>query len=157
LFDYGRHRELHLDGAVGAATAGPAAAQMAADRLSDARLILSRSPYFVLEQVDFAPNSYWEVDADRETWLLLLEGEAKFDRMQVSPGEAVYLDGQCSRIRAGARGAKGLMAYVASEPVATLLRGRNSETREASVGRVPELAARRPVPQSLVDARGIRP
>ena len=157
LFDYGRHRELHLDGSVGAATAGPSAAQIAPDRLSDARLVLSRSPYFVLEQVDFAPNSYWEVDADRETWLLLLEGEAKFDLLQVSSGEAVYLHGQRARIRAGARGVKGLMAYVASEPVATLLQSRNGETREATVGRVPELAARRSVPEPLVNARGIRP
>ena len=156
LFDYGRNRELHLDGAVGAATAGPAIAQVVPERLSEARLVLARSPYFVLEQIDLAPNSNWDVNAGAETWLLLTGGDAKFDLLHASSGEAVYIDGHRARIQAGEHGAKGLMAYAASEPIATLLQSRNGEARETVVTRVPELAAKRPVPVPLVNERGIR-
>ena len=49
----------------------------APERLSEARLVVAKSPYFVLEQLDLAANSYWEIDADREVWMLLLEGERR--------------------------------------------------------------------------------
>jgi len=141
MFDYGRSRELHLDGAVGAATAGPAAPQSPPERLSKARLVLTHSPYFVLEQIDLAPDSYWELDADSETWLLLLDGDARFDLLEANAGEAVFIDKQRARVRAGTRGLKGLLAYVASAPILTLLQSRNGETSESMVQRFPELAA----------------
>ena len=141
LFDYGRSRELHLDGAVGAATAGPSAPQPAAERLSDARLVVARSPYFVFERIDLTPDSYWEVDAASETWILLLEGDANFDLLRAQSGEAVFVENQRIRVRAGSAGIKGLMAYVASEPEHTRLLSRNGEPRGAMVERFPELAA----------------
>jgi mannose-6-phosphate isomerase len=140
LFDYGRSRELHLDGAVGAATAGPSALQPEAERLSDARLIVARSPHFVFERIDLPSNSYWEVDAASETWILLLEGDANFDLLAAHSGEAVFIENQRVRVRAGATGIKGLMAYVASEPEQTRLLSRNGEPRGAMVERFPELA-----------------
>ncbi len=76
LFDFGRDRELHPDGAVGAAMPGPAPAQARSKRLSATRLIVATSPYFVLEQIDLAPRSHWEVVADREVWILLVETTA---------------------------------------------------------------------------------
>jgi len=79
MFDYGRPRELHIDGAVGAATAGPAPVQAPSERLSDARLVVARSAYFVLEQLDLAADTYWDIEADREVWMLVLEGSAEFD------------------------------------------------------------------------------
>ncbi len=77
LFDHGRDRELHPDAAVGAAVTGPAPAQAASERLSAARLVVATSSYFVLEQIDLAPFSEWEVDADREVWILLLRGSLR--------------------------------------------------------------------------------
>jgi mannose-6-phosphate isomerase len=139
LFDYGRKRELHLDGAVGAATAGASSLKGDPERLSEARLVVATSPYFVLEQVDLAPNSYWEIDADRETWVLLLSGDAKFGLLQATSGEAVFIDGHRARVRAGATPVRALMAYVASEPIPTLLQSRNGASQEAMVERFPEL------------------
>lgn len=139
LFDYGRQRELHLDGAVGASTAGPAMTQAPPSRLSEARNVMAQSPYFVLEQIDLAPNSHWEVDALSETWVLILEGEAAFDLMQVASGEAMFLEGHRATVRTGERGAKGLMAYVASSPVASLLQSRNGIPMEVMAERFPEL------------------
>jgi mannose-6-phosphate isomerase len=113
----------------------------------------------VLEQIDLAPNSYWEIEADSETWLLILEGEAKFEALRAMSGEAVYVEGQRARVMAGVKGTKALMAYVAKEPIHTLLRSRNGERREAMIDRFPELGASRPVAPEpkVVQRRGIRP
>jgi mannose-6-phosphate isomerase len=141
MFDYGRSRELHLDGAVGAATAGPSAPQPAPERLSDARLVVARSPYFVFEQIDLSPDSHWEIDAASETWILLLEGDANFDLLAAHSGEAVFIQNQRVRVRAGSTGIRGLMAYVAGEPEHTRLLGRNGEPRATMIERFPELVA----------------
>ena len=144
LFDYGRQRELHLDGGVGASTPGPAIPQLAPTRLSDARSVMAQSPYFVLERIDLAPNSHWEADAMGETWVLILEGEAAFDLMQVASGEAMFLERHRATVRTGERGAKGLMAYVASSPIAGLLRSRSGVPMEVMAERFPELGLGRP-------------
>ena len=133
LFDYGRDRELHPDAAVGAATAGPAPIQAISERLSDARLVVARSPCFVLEQIDLAADSRWDVVADREVWILLVAGEAVFDHVKVTCGEAIFADAQRFTVDAGATAVKGLMAYVASEPVSALLQRRHAELQEATV------------------------
>jgi mannose-6-phosphate isomerase len=140
LFDYGRSRELHIDGGVGAATTTPFPPHPESLRLNDARLVLARSPYFVFEQIDLLPDSHWEIDASSETWVLTLEGDAKFDLLAACAGEAVYIENQRIRVRAGSAGLSGLMAYVASEPLDTRLLGRNGAPRAAMVERFPELA-----------------
>jgi mannose-6-phosphate isomerase len=157
MFDYGRHRDLHLDAAVAAATPGPAAAQVEPERLSDARIVLAKSPYFVLELLELTANSYWEVHADREVWVLLLEGNAAFDLLQVVAGEAVFVADQRASLRIGAGPVKALLAYVASEPVAGVLMSRNGEAHEAMVERFPELGKVRELrPPALPQGRGIR-
>ncbi|MEO7223140.1 MAG: class I mannose-6-phosphate isomerase [Devosia sp.] len=158
LFDHGRSRELHLDGAVGAAMAGPSAPQPATERLNEARLVVARSPYFVFEQIDLPSGSYWEVDAASETWILLLEGDANFDLLAAQSGEAIYVENQRVRVRAGSAGIKGLMAYVASEPEHSRLLSRNGEAPGAMVERLPELATAaeaRPMPDT--QPGGVRP
>ena len=77
LFDHGRQRELHVDNAVAAADAGPAGHQSTPKRLTDARTLLVASPYFVLERIDLSSGSSWELNAERETWFLVLEGDAQ--------------------------------------------------------------------------------
>jgi mannose-6-phosphate isomerase len=156
LFDYGRRRELHLDASVGAATPGPAPSQVEPERLSEARLVVARSPYFVMEQVDLAAHSYWEINADREVWVLLLEGSAKFDLVQAVPGEAVFAEEQKVRVHTGPAAVKALVAYVGSEPVAGLLQSRNGEAQEALTSHFPELGTVRELkPPALTQARGI--
>jgi mannose-6-phosphate isomerase len=140
LFDYGRSRELHIDGGVGAATTTPAPQQPGAHRLNEARLVLARSPYFVFEQIELPPDSHWEIDASSETWVLSLEGDAKFDLLAAHSGEAVYVENQRVRVRAGSTGLKGLMAYVANEPLESRLLDRNGASHAAMVERFPELA-----------------
>lgn len=137
LFDFGRDRELHPDGAVGAAIAGPAPEQAASTRLSAARLIVATSPYFVLEQIDLAPHSHWEVVADREVWILLVEGEARFDQLHAARGEAVFVDAQRVDVRAGADAVRGLMAYVASDSVFGLLQAPSREHHETAACGLP--------------------
>jgi mannose-6-phosphate isomerase len=141
LFDHGRDRELHPDAAVGAAVAGPALAQAASERISAARLVVATCPFFVLEQIDLAPYSDWEVNADREVWVLLVGGEAEFDLVHVACGKAVFIDGQCVRVRVGASAVRGLLAYVASEPVSVLLQRRTDNSHETRVGRLRKLAS----------------
>lgn len=158
LFDYGRHRELHVDGAVGASTAGPPPVQPPAERLSAARLVVARTPYFVLEQLDLTPNSYWEVDADREVWMLLLEGSADFDLLNAASGEAVFVEGQRVRVRAGLGSVRALLAYVANEPVLPIFQSRNGEAEEATVGHFTDLGKVRELrPSASVLGRGTRP
>jgi mannose-6-phosphate isomerase len=155
MFDYGRDRDLHLDAAVAAATAGPAVAQVEPERLSDARLVLAKSQYFVLELLDLPANSYWEINADREAWMLLLEGSAAFDILQVVAGEAVFVADQRAGLRAGGVSVKALFAYVASEPVAGVLLSRNGEAPQAAPNRFPGIGKVRelrpgPLPQGRV-------
>jgi len=121
MFDYGRRRELHLDAAVGASNAGPAGVQTEPSALTLARTVLVANPHFVLERVELAPGSRWEINAEHETWVLLLGGDAKFDLMPASRGEAVFLDAQSAILRAGDNGATALLAYVASGALPDLL------------------------------------
>jgi mannose-6-phosphate isomerase len=143
LFDHGRQRELHLDSGVGASKPGPALPQVAPARLSEAREVMAMSRYFVLERIDLLPNSHWAIDAGSETWMLVLEGEVTFDQMEVASGEAIFLDDQRATVRTGDRGAKGLMAYVASSPIASLLQSRNGIPIEVMAERFPELGLAR--------------
>lgn len=157
LFDYGSSRELHLDAAVGAAVGGPAIPQAASERLSDARLVVVRSPFFVLEQIDLAADSYWEIDATSESWILLLEGEARFDLLKAVSGEAVFINEQRVRVRVGPTALKALLAYVASEPIHDLLQGRNGEGASVRVEGLPELVtARSMTPRASTRSWGMR-
>lgn len=139
LFDHGRQRGLHLDGGVGAAIAGPAAVEAPPVRLSEARNVLAQSRYFILEEIELAPNTHWDVEATSETWLLVLEGEATFDLTRVGAGEALFLQDQRTTMATGDHGAKGLMAYVASSPAPGLLQSRNGIPMEIMAQRFPEL------------------
>jgi mannose-6-phosphate isomerase len=121
LFDHGRQRELHVDNAVAAANAGPAECQSIPRRLTDGRTLLVASPPFVLERVDLAPQSNWELNAERETWILVLEGYARVGLMNAFVGEAVFLEADCADIKVGAEGLRGLLAYLGPEPSGSLL------------------------------------
>ena len=78
LFDYGRQRELHEDSAVAVSYAGPVQAQSGPRRISPRLEPPSiASPHFVIERIDLPANSNWTLNADRETWILAIEGHAR--------------------------------------------------------------------------------
>jgi mannose-6-phosphate isomerase len=121
LFDYGRTRELHADQAVAATHMAPLSPQAAPLALGNGRTLLAATPYFVLERVDLAPGVAWSLDAQRETWVLMLEGNARVGGLDVAVGGAIFLQGEYAPITAGRRGAKALLAYVADVPQPELL------------------------------------
>lgn len=146
LFDYGRQRELHIDHAVAVANAGPAKRQAAAKRLTDARILLVANPYFVLERIELPPQSHWELHAEPETWLLIIEGDARVGLMNTFVGEAIYLDAEHATLSAGRRGLKGLVAYLAAEPSHSLLYQRDGQDLHPPLSR----ALRQPDPQTAM-------
>ena len=124
LFDYGRQRELHVDNAVNSAHAGPADCQSVPTRLTDARTLLVTSPYFVVERINLAPKSHWELHAKQETWLLVLEGHAQIGLVNTFVGEAIFIEADSASIRVGSHRMQCLLAYLATEPNADLLQAR---------------------------------
>jgi mannose-6-phosphate isomerase len=151
LFDYDRQRELHVDNAVAAADAGPAARQSVSRRLTDARTLLVASPYFVLEQIDLPSQSAWELHAEHETWLFVVEGNARVGLMTAFVGEAIYLDAESTSITAGSQGLKGLVTYLAAEPSHGLLHSRGGQNARLPVSR----SSRPPIPHQAT--AGSRP
>jgi mannose-6-phosphate isomerase len=122
LFDFGRQRELHVDQAVAAAKAKPSEPQSAQRRLTDARTLLVASPEFVFERIDLTPESNWELTAERETWMIIIDGRARIGGKGASVGEVVFLDADSTCLEVGSAGLRGLLAYLGSEPDPGMLR-----------------------------------
>jgi mannose-6-phosphate isomerase len=111
LFDYGRERQLQIENAVAAATAGPCKIQSPPERLSGSRTVLAVNSYFALEQIDLAPSSVWMLNAPKETWLLVIEGHGQLGSTALAPGDAVFLEADHAEIEVDANGMKALLAY----------------------------------------------
>jgi mannose-6-phosphate isomerase len=121
LFDYGRGRELHEDDGVAVANAWPLRSGDRATRLTDERTVLVASRHFVFEKLDLPAGSSWALLAERETWMLVLDGHAAIGLKPVSVGQAVFANGGRASIEVGANGLTALVAYPAAAPVAALL------------------------------------
>jgi mannose-6-phosphate isomerase len=121
LFDYGRQRELHEDKAVAVSDAGPVPIQSILRRLSAERMLLAASAHFVLERIDLPANTGWVLKADRETWVLPLDGRAVIGLVAASAGEAIFIGGDRTSLEVGADGFSGLMAYPGPDPIPCLL------------------------------------
>ncbi len=121
LFDHGRQRELHIERAIAAADAGPADLRILPSRFTDARTILASNAHFVFERFDLAPNSAWRLEADRETWLLVLSGNARAGLLDVATGDAVFVQADRVDIYPGPIGMAGLAAYTGGGPDPRLL------------------------------------
>jgi mannose-6-phosphate isomerase len=121
LFDYGRGRELHEDDGVTVANAWPLRAANKPARITPERTVLVASRYFVFERLELPAGSSWALLAERETWLLVVDGHAAIGLTKVSVGQAVFANGGRASIEVGANGLTALVAYPAAAPVASLL------------------------------------
>lgn len=139
LFDHGREREVHIDSAIASANAGPAPEQPAPRRMTDARTLLATDPHFILERIDLTADSNWALRPDRETWLVVLGGRAKIGLLNISIGEAAFMDTDCTFLKAGENGMKGLLAYTANAPRVDLLHHLDGEKSFRPMGRSREL------------------
>jgi len=142
LFDYGRRRELHVEQAIAAADAGPfgpeadleAGLGVLANPLADARTLLVANAHFVFERLDLAADSAWRLDAERETWLLVVSGGARVGSCDLAPGDAVFAQADCTEIHVGATGMVGLVAYTGASPLPHLLQ-RSAQPSSPDTGR----------------------
>ena len=121
LFDHGRQRDVHIDRAVAVARTGPSDFQPGPTRLTDARVLLVTSPQFILERIDLPAHSNWQLDAENETWLLVLGGHARLGTLDASIGQAVFMEAARTTISAGSESLALLLAYVGPDPASSLL------------------------------------
>jgi mannose-6-phosphate isomerase len=149
LFDYGRQRELHEESAVAVSDAGPAQTQAVIRRLSDERWALVASPHFVLERINLPANSIWALAADKETWILVTEGQARIGVTNATVGDAIFIEADRAGIEVGPDGLSGLIAYPGPDPVMSLLHG-SGEQMTKSAG---ALAQRSPKSNETVEAQ----
>jgi mannose-6-phosphate isomerase len=124
LFDHGRNRELHVESAVLVADAGPADFQARPNQFTAERRLLVSNPHFTFERIELAPNSSWYLEAERETWLLILGGSAVAGSFDVVTGDALFAQADHVDIHSGAVGMVGLVAYTGDGPIPHLLQHR---------------------------------
>lgn len=123
MFDFGRKRDLHVAHAVAVADAGPAAVGLKPRRLTDERTLLVSNPHFAFERIELAPGSSTRLEADRETWLLVVGGSARAGTLDVATGDAVFAQSDSVDVHAGPEGMASLVAYTGvGGPVPHLLR-----------------------------------
>lgn len=121
LFDPGRDRELHIENAIDVARAEPASEQRRPRRLGDERMLLVSDPHFILERLDLPGDCERCLDAESETWLLVVSGVGRVGSFEVGPGSVVFASSDRAVIRPGADGLVCLVAYTGSgRPVSRL-------------------------------------
>jgi mannose-6-phosphate isomerase len=121
LFDYARSRELHVERAIAVANAGPAEFRIPPKQISAERTLLVSCPHFTFEKINLSPTSRWRLQANRETWLLVLGGSARAATFDVLAGDAVFAQSDVVHINTGADGMSGLVAYAGDSPASDLL------------------------------------
>jgi mannose-6-phosphate isomerase len=118
MFDFGRKRELHVASAIAVADAGPAGFDLKPKRLTDERTLLASQPHFAFERIVLAPGAALNLDAERETWLLVVSGNARTRKFGVGIGDAIFAQSDRIEGQAGRDGMACLVAYSGvSDPV----------------------------------------
>jgi mannose-6-phosphate isomerase len=121
LFDYGRQRPLHEDGAVAVSDAGPVRIQPAPRHPTAARTVLIASQHFVFERIDLPADSIRSLNADRETWMLVIEGQARIGSTSTTVGDVIFVEADRADIEVGPDGMSALIAYPGPDFVSSLL------------------------------------
>ena len=111
LFDHGRGRELHIESGLAVADFGPADFLVTPTRLSEARALLVSNSYFTFERIDLTSNSTWHLEAEHETWLMVVSGSARAASFDVTTGDAIFAQSDRVTIHAARNGLIGLVAY----------------------------------------------
>jgi mannose-6-phosphate isomerase len=111
MFDYGRERELHVANAVAVAAAVPADVGVKPKRLTKERTLLASNPHFAFERIELAPGSARRLEAERETWLLVVSGSGHVGTFDIATGDAVFAQSDSFDMRAGLQGMTSLVAY----------------------------------------------
>jgi mannose-6-phosphate isomerase len=122
LFDFGRGRRLDVENSVGCADAGPAGPAPIAGRLTDTRILLVSREYFTFERFELPALSAWSFFSKNEAWIFALQGNARCGAIDLSAGEAVFMQDEPVPMAAGDRGLICLVAYAAPRPSCDLLR-----------------------------------
>lgn len=135
LLDIGHQRELHVERGLAAAKIGPATSQVPPRRLSDERLLLIANEHFVFERVDLPPGSIWRLEAEHETWLVMLSGSAIAGPFDLAVGEAILADFASVSICVGRRGMRCLIAYVGKSGIHPRLLLRSGQDHSLSPNR----------------------
>ena len=159
MFDHGRGRELHAEQAIAVADAGPAGVgigvEVLAGKPADGRTLLLANAHFVLERLDLTANSTWRLDAERETWLLVVSGGASVGSLDLVAGDAVFVQADRAEMRAGPTGMVGLVAYTGVGVLPHLLQ-RLGQARSADVGRPEDVQAPISLPTAKAAPAGVR-
>jgi len=121
LFDHGRRRELHIESGVAVANPRPADVRAQPHRPTGERTLLVSNPHFTFEKFDLPPDSAWRLQAEQETWLLVVNGSARAGPFDVAIGDTVFMQSDRADIRAGADGMAGLVAYASGDQAPHLL------------------------------------
>jgi glycosyltransferase involved in cell wall biosynthesis len=135
LFDHGRARELHIDQAVAASISGAAGSRPQPNRLSGQRTLLGVDRHFVLERLELPADTTWHLAAQRETWLLVVNGSASTGTFALAKGEALFAEEDNIKISAGRDGLVALVAYVGNGPVAGILHRAGTPPTEIDIVR----------------------
>jgi mannose-6-phosphate isomerase len=138
LFDHGRQRELHIENAIAVADAGPAKFRVMPARLNEMRTLLMSNAHFMFERIDLAPHSEWCLEAQQETWLLVVEGSARTGSFVIARGDVVFAQADRVNIDVGNTGMVGLVAYTGDGFVPDLLR-RPGQLAQTDAGRLQEV------------------
>ena len=121
MFDFGRNRQLHVDDALSVAIPSPADQQTRPSPISEERTLLVENEHFVLERIDLLPDTRWQLEADRETWIFILSGAAKVGKFDVKMGDVIFAQSDLVGIEAQSIGVEALAAYAGPDVVSNLL------------------------------------
>jgi mannose-6-phosphate isomerase len=92
-------------------------------RIDGERTLLVRDSHFIIERLDLPESSESSLQAERETWLLIVAGSGLAGSYEVGPGSVVFAVTDCVAMKAGARGMTCIIAYTGAErPQSHLLR-----------------------------------
>ena len=111
MFDFGRKRELHVANAVAVADAVPAEADLKTKRLTDERTLLVSNTHFAFERIELTQRSVLHLEAEHETWLLVVSGSGRAGKFDVVTGDAIFAQSDSVDLHAGPEGMTSLVAY----------------------------------------------
>ncbi|MFX8262434.1 hypothetical protein ABTL46_21515, partial [Acinetobacter baumannii] len=87
-----------------AAALGLAANATGPTQMTPERRLLTSNHHFVFEHVVLAAGSTWCLEAARETWLLVLDGNARLTAFDIARGDAIFAEDERVEIRVGQNG-----------------------------------------------------